>query len=402
MNINYERPWLYPKQAEFVDDDSRFTCIEAGTKAGKTIAMIIWINELCIMSPGRAKNFWWVSPYYLTSEIAFNRLWEFIPEPIRHLFSRNQTHQYITYPGTGHKIWFKTGDKPDTLYGEDVYGAVVDEASRMRAAAWQAIYSTLTATNAPAKIIGNVKGRKNWFYLMAMAIKTNGTGKGYYRLKTAENPTIDAATIEQARQDLPDAVFKELYECEPSDDGSNPFGLDYIRRQCDNLSGGHPICFGIDLGKKVDYTVITGLDVQGKVCYRESFQSSWGDTQEKILRLPQAPILIDSTGVGDPIAEALQRSREEVESFIYTSRSKQQLMEGLAMGIQEGKLWYPKEYLEELEIFEMEHTRTGVKYSAPEGAHDDQVNSLALAWSKWKDISHNPVQAVSWSFVKRN
>lgn len=401
MNITYERPWLYPKQAQFVDDDSRFTFIEAGTKAGKTIAMIIWINELCIMSGGPAKNFWWVSPYYLTSEIAFNRLWEFIPLSIRHLFSRNLTHQYITYPGTGHKIWFKTGDKPDTLYGEDVYGAVVDEASRMRAAAWQAIYSTLTATNAPAKIIGNVKGRKNWFYLMAMAAKTNGTGKGYYRLKTVENPTIDAATIEQARQDLPDAVFKELYECEPSDDGSNPFGLDYIRRQCDSLSSGHPICFGIDLGKKVDYTVITGLDVQGKVCFRESFQSSWGHTQEKILNLPQAPILIDSTGVGDPIAEALQRSREEVESFIYTSKSKQQLMEGLAMGIQEGKLWYPKEYLEELEIFEMEHTRTGVKYSAPEGAHDDQVNSLALAWSKWKDISHNPVQAVSWTFVKR-
>ena len=35
---------------------------------------------------------------------------------------------------------------PDSLYGEDVYGAVIDEASRMKEDAWVAIQSTLTAT----------------------------------------------------------------------------------------------------------------------------------------------------------------------------------------------------------------------------------------------------------------
>jgi hypothetical protein len=402
MKIKYERPPLYPKQAAFVDDPSRFTWVEAGTKAGKTIAMIIWIHEQCIMSPGRAKNFWWVSPFYLTSEIAFNRLWEFIPDSIRHLFSRNATHQYITYPGTGHKIWFKTGDKPDTLYGEDVFGAVVDEASRMREASWTALYSTLTATNGRAKIIGNVKGKRNWFYLKAMAAKSDGTGLGYYRLKTTDNPTIDEETIQQARRDLPDAVFRELYECEPSDDGSNPFGVDHIRRNIRSLSTGHPVCFGIDLGKKVDYTVITGLDISGAVCYSERFQADWGQTKEKILRLPPAPILIDATGLGDPVTEDLQRTREEVEGFIFSSKSKQQLMEGLSMGIQTSSVFYPDTYQDELEIFEFMHTRTGVRYSAPDGSHDDMVCSLALAHHKWKDVKHNPVQEVQWSFVNRS
>jgi hypothetical protein len=35
--------------------------------------------------------------------------------------------------------------------------------------------------------------------------------------------------------------------------------------------------------------------------------------------------------------------------------------------------------VDELECFEYEYTRTGVRYSAPEGYHDDCVIALALA-----------------------
>jgi hypothetical protein len=34
---------------------------------------------------------------------------------------------------------------------------------------------------------------------------------------------------------------------------------------------------------------------------------------------------------------------------------------------------------DELENFEYEYTKTGVRYSAPDGSHDDCVMSLALA-----------------------
>lgn len=35
--------------------------------------------------------------------------------------------------------------------------------------------------------------------------------------------------------------------------------------------------------------------------------------------------------------------------------------------------------MNELESFEYEYTRTGVRYTAPEGMHDDCVMALALA-----------------------
>jgi hypothetical protein len=39
---------------------------------------------------------------------------------------------------------------------------------------------------------------------------------------------------------------------------------------------------------------------------------------------------------------------------------------------------------DEMESFEFEYTRTGVKYNAPDGMHDDTVNALALARNIWK------------------
>ena len=55
-------------------------------------------------------------------------------------------------------------------------------------------------------------------------------------------------------------------------------------------------------------------------------------------------------------------------------------MEGLVMEIQQHTIFFPEEpYGFELENFEYEYTRTGVKYSAPSGMHDDAVNSISLA-----------------------
>jgi hypothetical protein len=60
-------------------------------------------------------------------------------------------------------------------------------------------------------------------------------------------------------------------------------------------------------------------------------------------------------------------------------------MEGLAKAIQERKITFPDGPIkDELESFEYEFSRTGVKYSAPSGLHDDCVCSLALAWHMFR------------------
>jgi hypothetical protein len=100
-------------------------------------------------------------------------------------------------------------------------------------------------------------------------------------------------------------------------------------------------------------------------------------------------ITIDSTGVGDPIAEEVARHRQ-TEMFIYTSRSKQQLMEGLAFGLQNREITVLEGIMkDELDSFEFEYSRAGVKYTCPEGLHDDCVNALALARKNHKTAAQS-------------
>jgi hypothetical protein len=91
-------------------------------------------------------------------------------------------------------------------------------------------------------------------------------------------------------------------------------------------------------------------------------------------------MLIDATGVGDPIVEDLQREGIPVTGFKFTSSSKQQIMEGLISSMHQRKISYPPGIIvAEMETFEYQYTKHGVRYSAPSGFHDDTVCALALA-----------------------
>jgi phage FluMu gp28-like protein len=393
--INYKRPFVYSYQKKILDSPARYTITEAATKIGKTASHIIWLLEQAIHCKEN-QSVWWIAPIFAQAEIAYNRMKAQISD--KNFFKCNDTKLLLTLP-TGAKIQFKSAERPDSLYGDDVYAAVFDEFTRAREEAWFALRSTLTATNGRCKFIGNVKGKKNWGYRLAIKAKNGEPNHEYYKVTAydaAQEGLLQVEEIEQARRDLPESVFRELYLAEASEDGSNPFGLSFIRQCVYPQSTMPAVCFGIDLAKSVDYTVIIGLDKFGYVCHLERFQADWRQTMDRIVSLPNVSIKIDSTGVGDPIVEQLQARRPNVEAFKFSQRTKQALMEGLAVAIQQRKIAFPEGIIvDELEQFEFEHTRTGVFYSAPSGMHDDCVCALALA----VDCHKTAVHTGSYSWV---
>jgi phage FluMu gp28-like protein len=380
ISIRYNRPALANYQLDALFNDSRYAIVESSTKAGKTAACLVWIIEQALQGKS-GQDFWWIAPVYGQCRIAFRRLKAGLP---RESFQANESELTLTLIN-GARIVCKSAEKPDNLYGEDVFAAVFDEASRAREEAWHALRSTLTATRGKVRIIGNVKGRKNWAYKLARKAESGEPGMSYQKITAYD--AIDAGIlsedeIEDARRQLPDNVFRELYLAEPSDDEGNPFGLIAIRDCIASMSNEKPVCFGLDLAKSVDFTCLIGLDRARKVCVFERFQKSWLDTTETIRRIVgNVPCLTDSTGIGDSILESLQKDgRRNFEGFKFTSPSKQQLMEALALSIQKQEIGFPEGVItHELESFEYEYTRTGVKYSAPSGMHDDTVCALALA-----------------------
>ena len=399
---SWERPPLYPMQEDAIFGDSRIACIEASTKSGKTVGCLAWIAEQAIEYGRPGYAYWWVAPIYTQARIAYSRFKRYVT---RTFWTNNDSEMRIDLI-SGASIWFKSAEKPDTLYGEDVYGAVIDEASRVREESWHAIRTTLTATDAQLRIIGNVKGRKNWFYRLSRRAESGDPGYSYARLTAydaVEAGILSADSVQEARTDLPADVYRELYEATPAHDSGNPFGDSYIAACIlENQiawsswdSEAEPVAWGWDLAKSVDWTVGIGIDEHGAVCRFRRFQSPWMETIRTVRRETRnVAALIDSTGVGDPILEQLQQPWEEneitylgrnFEGLKFTSGSKQQLFEGLAVAIQHGLIRYPSGAITaELESVEFLHTRTGTRYSAPEGVHDDCVDALALAVSRWR------------------
>ena len=384
--IRVKVPELHAAQIKVMTERKRFNVLDCGRRWGKSYLSV----RLMIKSAHKGEPVAYFAPTYKLLEGTFKEIYSRVSE----IVVKKHENQFIELDSGG-SIEFWSLENPLAGRSRKYKVAIIDEAAFNRNLwkSWtEAIRPTLTDLKGSAWFMSTPKG-KNDFYKLWMRGQTGEPDWMSWQMPTITNPFIDPSEIEAARRDLPELAFKQEYLAEFNDNVANPFGLDYIRICTGQMSNEPAVCFGIDLAKSFDWTVIIGLDRFGTVCHFDRFQRPWNETKEIIRRLPKAAIKIDSTGVGDPITEDIQRDRSDVHSFKYTSTSKQQLMEGLSAAIHQRRVIFPEGVIKaELESFEYQMTGTGVKYTAPPGLHDDCVNALALAWSMYVQDSGGQVK----------
>lgn len=388
MSLTLQLPGVVDYQHKALFGPERYAVVEGATKVGKTYPALVWLLSEAGRAPRSGRAFWWIAPTIKQAEMAYERVKRMMRKadpPSAHWKCQDQK-RCITVNGLG-EFWFMTGDDPDNLYGEDVYGVVMDEFTRQREGAWHAVRSTLTSTGGRCRFIGNVRGKKNWGWNLARRAESGVPGMSYSKITwkdAVQAGILPQSEVDDAKATLPEHVFRELYEAEASDDGSNPFGMAHIEGCVGPMGLGPPVVFGIDLANKADYTVVIGLNAAGQVCIFDRWHGTgWDNIESRISNLiGDVPAWIDSTGVGEPIVERLGRTHPGVQGYKFTSPSKQLLMVRLALFIQQRKVTYPDGPIKsELETFEYELIRAGagVRYSAPDGLNDDCVCALALA-----------------------
>lgn len=228
MQLIIKRPKLTSYQKAFIYNEERFTIVEASTKIGKTFSMIWWLYEQA-HAPERKlnENVWWVAPVYSQTEIAFKRLRAKLGRT--GVYKINESKLIITTPN-GVNMHFKSAEKPDNLFGEDVYAVVFDEAPRARVEAFYALRTTITATGGKMKIIGNFGGTSNWVHVLK---EKSLTDKNYFYKKitawdAVKEGILDEEEILQAQRDLPAKIFKQLYLAEESESNDQLCSYDAI------------------------------------------------------------------------------------------------------------------------------------------------------------------------------
>ncbi len=235
-------------QKGFINNPERFTAVQAATKVGKTQPHIWWLWRFSMGKDPNHKikgyvikdllngkdeveqirilkeyldgtHHWWIGPVSSQARIAFERLERKLRFLKGYKIYHSKGHEKIVTP-FGSVIEFKSADKPATLYGEDVYSAVLDEFTRSKEKSYSAIYSTLTATRGVLKLIGNYIGGGNWGNILYEAKLKDPMWKcdmvnAYEAVKAG---ILDKDVVDQARKDLPANMFKSLYLCEGSGD----------------------------------------------------------------------------------------------------------------------------------------------------------------------------------------
>lgn len=376
MTARVVLPKLHPGQREVFDHRGRFTVVQCGRRWGKTTLGTV----LAAVPAMDGHPVGWFAPTYKYLMDTWRELCAVLAPAIAHKSEQEKRLALVT----GGIIDFWTMDTSDPGRGRKYKRAILDECGIVRdltTTYQQAIRPTLTDLKGDCWFLGTPKGRRE-FHALFQRGEQQEPGWKSFRRKTVENPLMDPAEVEDARRSMPEQAFRQEYEGMPADDGGNPFGMNAIAACFGEVEPGEIKCFGVDLARAQDWTVVYGLTHAGHLVVADRWQHvPWNETMARIVRIVgDRRALIDSTGVGDAVVEQLQRQSPKVEGFKFSALSKQQLMERLAAALHAGEVRFNDPVLRsELECFEYEYTKTGVRYSAPAGLHDDCVCAFALA-----------------------
>ena len=387
------------KQQEIIkactDNTTKYIIGCFGRQSGKSFTGQNLILKWALEDNGSTSM--WVSPVYSQAKKVFSELVNTIAETGL-TKSVNKSELFIEFIN-GSVIYFRSGEREDTLRGYTLDYLVVDEAAYIKDVVWSTVLRpTVLVKGKKVLFISTPKGR-NWFY--NIAVRGYGDENQQYKTFHAtsfDTPFITKEELEEAKLSLPDSIYRQEIMAEFIEDGGEVFSS--LSSACILTSyppqvAGEKYYGGIDFGRQNDYTVLTILNSKGEVVdfYRER-QKSWDIiVSEVVSKLKRwKPVAIaEVNSIGDVLYENIRKQYPGIQPFVTNNESKQNMIEDLIMGLNENKLVLPTNELntdlyKELSVFTYEYSpkTRRVKYGSPSGFHDDTIISLALAYQSFK------------------
>jgi len=390
--------------------DARFRTVCTGRRFGKTLCMAA---ELLDRGGGEiGGDYGWVAPTYGVAERGVEAFRTIAPDFVK-VVGRMPTRVEFEGAKGPCRVWMLSADNPDSIRGFGFRGLVIDEAAAVPVDVWNyALRPTLAQTLGWGVFISTPAGR-NWFYDMFTRGVERQEGFRSFTFPSNVSPYFPAKEWEEAMSTLPEDVFRQEYMAEFLEDSAGVFrGVDGClvpengnsKLETDGKSR-RTVIVGCDIAKHTDWTVLIAIDAKTGLCLEmERFnQLDWPLQKERIagfVRRWNALLVMDATGVGDPVYDDLRRVLPRVEGFKITAHTKRELVQGLMVAVEQRRVMWPARkgmkdeggrmnpeagsgpwnvLTAEMKRYEYEIGPTGqISYAAPSGYHDDCVMALAL------------------------
>jgi hypothetical protein len=332
----------------------------------------------------------WVSPIYRQCKKVFNDIDNAFQKNQQVFKDKNKTDLYFKSHSDS-VIQFYSSDSYNTIRGETFDYLIIDEAAWQSEQAWtEVLRATVLVKGRKVLFLSTPKG-KNWFFNLHCLDGTNPQYKSF-TMTSYDNPLILPSEIDDARLTLPENVFRQEYLAEFIDGGAGVFMSVPINETPQQDSR---YFAGVDLGRADDYTVLTVINSKGESVYCERWRhDTWQNIVNHIipiLKHYQPKTLVEVNSIGDVIYEQIKKEYPNTHPFTTTSKSKQDIVEGLQVAIQNKEFTILKKdwLIKEFELFTYEYSAKtrSIKYSSPSGFHDDGVMSCCIAYKAMKDLA---------------
>lgn len=339
--------------------------------------------------------------------------------PIQIIEKKNDSELYIKFKN-GSLLILGGTDNPDSWRGTNPIDVVFDEYAEMKEEVWtKVIRPVLTENKGTASFIFTPKGQNHGWRIFNYAKQNKGKLWDYFFLSVEDTKAIPEEELREAKKEMTEAFYQQEFMCEFLSDAGQVFKRINENLHDDELQIVDNKFFqiGVDLAKYQNWTVLTPFDLHTfKSGSQERFnQIDWNLQKAKIeaisRRFNRGKVIIDSTGVGDPIYEDLKRQSLNIESFKFTEESRKQLLENLAILLEQDKIKIFKDegLIDELRtcqyiLKQSEITsKTKIMMEWPAGLTTDRVMSLALSvWGITTPLKYYSVPQGSSEFTKKD
>jgi hypothetical protein len=197
-----------------------------GSRFGKsTVAAYEAIAAM--MEPRERSIGWIVAPTHDLADRVFRLIVEIVETHLKHrvreISPREQRIALTNLGGGTSLVRGKSADRPYSLLGEGLEWLVVEEAAQLDRDVWEQFLSQrLIDRKGWALLMSTPKGPGWFFRMFRHAHKGLDPTYESWSLPSITNPHLDAATIEAERTRLSSDVFRQEYEGEFINTGSEP------------------------------------------------------------------------------------------------------------------------------------------------------------------------------------
>jgi hypothetical protein len=412
----------HPKQQLFHDSKARFRLLACGARFGKDRCCIMeFIRRFAeMLSEDRGPELipsvhgWLIAPTYQLARQIWREMKAYFPRA----WTVNilESDKVIETINDG-IIEVKSADDPNYLVGVGLDIVLITEAAKIPRLdeVWANIETRLLSPGrgpggkGGLALINSTPLGRNFFYKMFRWGQKDDPlydpDWESWRFSSFENPYLrdkDLEYIRRMEKRYPERIYRQEILAEFLAEGNSVFPT---AEECAIYDGdgrpepGEIYVIGYDPARSVDYSGVVIRNSRGEAVRVEQWTGKpWTVQMDEIAYLSRyynnALVVMDRTGLGETLPEALAQRGIDVEAIYISNPEKEKMVNHLAMLIEQKLIKYPNNdvLINELKDYEYTITKTGtIKYSASSShRHDDLVTAMFLAFKDFNVPEMDP------------